>query len=249
MKSNFIGIHLLENKKAILILANNIGTSDNLNELFLSNWALSGWSNFIFFKKHCYHEVVLKGSKRYLSSYVKTRLINEASSYKDDDSLKDSPIAKDIIKRVAQGQKFNISKIAHDYKVSFVEAGQLHNNLIEIEENKESLNKEELAFKNEELCRAILNDNFLFDYLSKLLLKRGNNLEDMIISILSDYVHDYELMNDPSVKDLINDIEKGNIDKETINIGKIQIHLRVGFLKAERIYNLLLMKGYLNKDK
>ena len=37
MKSNFIGIHLLENKKAILILANNIGTSDNLNELFLSN--------------------------------------------------------------------------------------------------------------------------------------------------------------------------------------------------------------------
>ena len=193
--------------------------------------------------------MVLKGSKRYLSSYVKTRLINEASSYKDDDSLKDSPIAKDIIKRVAQGQKFNISKIAHDYKVSFVEAGQLHNNLIEIEENKESLNKEELAFKNEELCRAILNDNFLFDYLSKLLLKRGNNLEDMIISILSDYVHDYELMNDPSVKDLINDIEKGNIDKETINIGKIQIHLRVGFLKAERIYNLLLMKGYLNKDK
>ncbi len=184
-----------------------------------------------------------------ISSYVKTRLINEASSYKDDDSLKDSPIAKDIIKRVAQGQKFNISKIAHDYKVSFVEAGQLYNNLIEIEENKESLNKEELAFKNEELCRAILNDNFLFDYLSKLLLKRGNNLEDMIISILSDYVHDYELMNDPSVKDLINDIEKGNIDKETINIGKIQIHLRVGFLKAERIYNLLLMKGYLNKDK
>lgn len=184
-----------------------------------------------------------------ISSYVKTRLINEASSAEDDVSLKDNPIAKDIIKRVAQGQKFNISKIAHDYKVSFVEAGQLYNSLIEIEDNKETLNKEELVFKSEELCRAILNDNFLFDYLYKLLLKRGNNLEDMIISILSDYVHDYEFMNDPSVKDLINDIEKGNIDKETINIGKIQIHLRVGFLKAERIYNLLLMKGYLNKDK
>ena len=79
--------------------------------------------------------------------------------------------------------------------------------------------------------------------------KGGNNIEDKIISALSDYVHGYELLADSSFKDFIHEIEVGNINKESLSIAKIQLELRVGFIKAKRIYDFLSMKGYISKDK
>ena len=79
--------------------------------------------------------------------------------------------------------------------------------------------------------------------------KGGNNIEDKIISALSDYVHGYELLADSSVKDFIHEIEVGNINKESLSIAKIQLELRVGFIKAKRIYDFLSMKEYISKDK
>ena len=177
--------------------------------------------------------------------YIKEKLIKDYNNKSKTVTYKDSPVTKVLIKRLSEGENVSVDKIKNEYKISIDEANLIYIYLIEENYIKKDYGFEELTCKNEVFCRKILDDDYLFNLINNKLKKRHISIEDKIISILRNYIETYELLEDDNIKKFVHDIEEGNINKDSIDIAQIQLQLRVGFPKANRIFELLKFKGYI----
>ncbi len=197
--------------------------------------------------KYAYNKALSVNGKNQdeVNFYIKEKLIKDYNNKSKTVTYKDSPVTKVLIKRLSEGENVSVDKIKNEYKISIDEANLIYIYLIEENYIKKDYGFEELTCKNEVFCRKILDDDYLFNLINNKLKKRHISIEDKIISILRNYIETYELLEDDNIKKFIHDIEEGNINKDSIDIAQIQLQLRVGFPKANRIFELLKFKGYI----
>ncbi len=197
--------------------------------------------------KYAYNKALSVNGKNQdeVNFYIKEKLIKDYNNKSKTVTYKDSPVTKVLIKRLSEGENVSVDKIKNEYKISIDEANLIYIYLIEENYIKKDYGFEELTCKNEVFCRKILDDDYLFNLINNKLKKRHISIEDKIISILRNYIETYELLEDDNIKKFIHDIEEGNLNKDSIDIAQIQLQLRVGFPKANRIFELLKFKGYI----